>query len=703
MKLLSAEVRATETKIAATFRLLLASGFLLSCIHSDKSSMSEPNRLIHAESPYLLQHAHNPVDWYPWGEEALLRAERENKLLLISIGYSACHWCHVMEQESFEDTAVARAMNRGFVCIKVDREERPDLDQVYMTAVQLMTGQGGWPLNVVALPDGRPVWGGTYFPRTRWMEALQTLEELWDKDPAKMQEYATLLQKGMTESEQLVTGREDHPWEPEDLEAGLVNWKRRLDQELGGPDRAPKFPMPNNLLFLHRAAQEFNDQLLKAHVENTLLALVRGGIYDQAGGGWARYSVDARWKVPHFEKMLYDNTQLISLLAEYTRFNPHPELLNALKQSLEFINRELLLPDGSAAAALDADSEGVEGLFYTWTREEFLSVIPEKQRTLAAEYWNVGSEGLWEEGRNILLRTSSDRAFAEMNGLTEDTLRKLTDQWKVLLLEQRSERVRPGLDSKSLTSWNALLVRAWCESYKTLGHEALRISALKLGRNLVERTAENGIVNHTGSREQPVPGFLEDQVWAVDAAIALAEVTGDPDWLEQAEQWTEASLKVFGSDDPLFYFSQEKWLVRQKETSDNVIPASNSQMARNLYVLGLVLGKTEWLDHAGNMLRYFRDDYVKYGEGYSNWALLALDELFPRVEVVVVGEGALEVAKMAWAEPKVKGWVFPCLKNKSLPLIQGRWKSGATWIYVCERGSCRLPVQQWTDALNLLP
>ncbi|HFB61375.1 MAG TPA: thioredoxin domain-containing protein, partial [Bacteroidetes bacterium] len=426
------------------------------------------NHLIHETSPYLLQHAHNPVDWYPWGKEAFEKARRENKLVLVSIGYAACHWCHVMEKESFENEDVAGFMNDHFVCIKVDREQRPDVDHQYMDAVQLLTGRGGWPLNCFALPDGRPVWGGTYFPPKQWMSVLDHLNRLWQNEPQKLKEQAGQLARGIRQNNLLRLSATGRPFKKSDLDKALTSWRRHFDLTWGGSSGAPKFPMPSNYRFLLNQYYHNGDKSLLHYVELSLEKMAQGGIDDHLGGGFARYSTDSRWEVPHFEKMLYDNAQLLSLYAEAYRLTRKPLYKQVVYQTAGFLQRELLSPDGGFYASLDADSEGGEGNFYVWTKKETDSLLGEEAPLFNAAY-SVTAAGNWETGKNVLFVQKDLKTLAGNFHLTPQEAEKRLASCRRKLFEARSRRTRPATDTKVLTSWNALTITGLLSAYGAFG------------------------------------------------------------------------------------------------------------------------------------------------------------------------------------------------------------------------------------------
>lgn len=662
------------------------------------------NSLINETSPYLLQHAHNPVNWLAWNQEALQQAKQENKLILVSIGYSACHWCHVMEHECFESEEVAEVMNRYFINIKVDREERPDIDMVYMTAVQLMSGQGGWPLNCFLLPDGRPVYGGTYFPKQQWLNILMNLQEVYKNDPAKVEEYAKNMQEGLKTTD-LIQIPENTNLHEDLLHESVKRWKTRLDDTFGGPNRSPKFPLPNNYLFLLRYAHQYQDQTIEKHVQLTLQKMARGGIYDQLGGGFARYSVDSIWKVPHFEKMLYDNAQLVSLYGEAYKLQPHALYKELIYDTLNFVERELLSPEGAFYSALDADSEGIEGKYYVWQKEE-LEEILQDHFPVFADFYQVNDTGYWEHDYYILMRTDHENEVALKHHLSIEALHDNIRLSKRKLLEQREKRVRPGLDDKSLTSWNALMCKAYADAALTFGEEKFKQIALANGEFIRSRLLQSNhsLLHSYKSGRSSISGFLEDYAFVIDAFIQLYILSQDESWLSQAKALADYTLLHF--HDPvsgLFFFTDDRddpLIVRKKELSDNVIPASNSQMALNLYRLSHYFEHHQYLEIAQNMLKTQLDEWVRYGSGYSNWGLLLMNLVSPHFEVAIVGNSVNEKL-LELQNSYLPNVIFAVSARASdLPLIKDRFVNGKTLLYVCKNQACLMPVETAKEALQ---
>lgn len=665
------------------------------------------NELIHETSPYLLQHAHNPVNWQPWGEKALKRAKTENKLLLISIGYSACHWCHVMEHESFEDTAVAQIMNNHFVCIKVDREERPDVDHIYMTAVQLITGRGGWPLNCVALPDGRPVWGGTYFPKENWIQALHAITDFHIENPEKTEEYATDLHRGIKQNNFISISGEKSAYDSSFIQTLLKKWESSFDTINGGTKGAPKFMLPNNWQFLLQAGHLFQDEKIVGQVKLTLQKMAFGGLYDQIGGGFARYSTDEIWKAPHFEKMLYDNAQLLQLYSEAYQVEPNPLYRQVVSKTVAFLKREMLSPENGFYSALDADSEGEEGKFYTWTKSELQHLLA-ADFELFAEYFNVNQLGFWEHNRYILVRTEEDKAFAAGHHLSEAELEsKLTD-WKQKLMDERETRIRPGLDDKILTSWNAMTITGLIGCYKTFGESDYLELALSNANFLKEKLMDHNdhLFHSYKNNDARIPGFLEDYAFTIEAFTSVFEATGQKEWLDLAGQLTDIVFQDFYNEQNfVFYFtshSQTDLISRTIEIHDNVIPSSNSIMAKNLFRLAYLLDKPKYLSISKKMLELVLGNIESYPSGFSNWLQLSLNLNESHYEMVISGENALSLLKELQKHYLPRVIFCAGTLDNGLPLLRNRLVPGKTLIYICRDKSCMLPVETMADALELI-
>jgi uncharacterized protein len=662
------------------------------------------NRLSDQSSPYLLQHAHNPVDWYPWGEEAFKKAKAENKLVLISIGYAACHWCHVMERESFEDEQVAKIMNENYVCIKVDREERPDVDQLYMTALQLMTGQGGWPLNCFALADKRPVYGGTYYPKENWMDLLKELAKGFQDQPEKFEEYAKKLEDGIKSSDFIPKSEKNEPFSKENLESCVRRWSKKFDYVEGGPTHAPKFPMPNNLQFLLKYSFVFNDLRIKDYVATTLKKMAYGGIYDQIGGGYARYSTDMLWKVPHFEKMLYDNAQLVSLYAEAYQALRDPMYKQVVYETLEFVQRELTSFEGAFFTSLDADTEGEEGNFYVWEKEDLKRLLGDKY-SVAQEYYNINDFGKWE-GKFILLRRNSDEEVAKKLNMPVGELRQHIKMIKSILMKEREARIKPGLDDKILTSWNALMLLAYVDAYKVFNEQKFLGAALKNARFLEDkqRMDDGGLFHSYKNGKSSIEGFLEDYAFTIEAYINLYESTLDFQWLDKSKELMDYVVEHFYDDESgMFYFTsdmQETIVTRKFEIIDNVIPGSNSSIAKSLFLLGRYFANNGYNKKSLQMLRNIQHELVEFGASHSNWGILMLWNTQPFYEIVVSGIDAEFKRKELNAYYIPNKLLAGSNKETDYPLFKERYMDDKTTIYVCVNQQCKLPVHEVEDAMK---
>lgn len=682
---------------------------------SQPSKMQYPhtNHLINETSPYLLQHAHNPVDWYAWNAEALQKAKDENKLLLISIGYSSCHWCHVMEHESFEDTSVATLMNANFVCIKVDREERPDIDDVYMAACQLSSGGNcGWPLNSFALPDGRPVWAGTYFPKEKWKEVLEYFRKTYAEEPEKLRDYA----------QRLVSGVRDHGLD-DVVPAGdsIINQKEineiskmfvsRMDPQMGGRRGAPKFPMPNNWQYLMHYAHRYNNKEAASVVTTTLDKMMMGGIYDQLEGGFARYSTDSMWLVPHFEKMLYDNAQLVSLYAQAYAWSGKNEYLDVVRQTLDFVDRHWSDPSGGFYSSYDADSEKEEGKYYVWTMDELTRLIPdEKERNLFFAYFDISQNGNWEEGKNILQRHRPSADVANQYHLSTEQFFVTIAKINKLLLEERNKRILPGLDDKILASWNGLMLQGYVDAFRISGDKNYLDRAIKNAMFLKTKMISDDYRMNRNYKngKSTINGFLDDYANVIQAFLGLYQSTFDEQWLDLAKGMTDHVLLHFESDSTsLFYFTSDldpPLIARRLEVSDNVIPSANSTMARNLFVLGEIFDDQMYTDRSRKIFNQVLPVIKRDGQPsfYSNWCQLMLLFAQPPFEVAIVGKDyaskLIEIQKGYLPDAIFMGGK----EEGNLPLLQHKLDDDQTLIYVCQNKVCKLPTSDIAKAIDLL-
>jgi hypothetical protein len=673
------------------------------------SSSQKPNKLIDSTSPYLLQHAYNPVEWYPWGEEALQKALTEDKPIIVSIGYSACHWCHVMERESFESEEIAAVMNEHFVNIKVDREERPDVDAVYMDAVQAMGVRGGWPLNAFLMPDAKPFYAGTYFPAQNWTGLLQKISDIFQQNRSELAESATQFQKVISASELKKYGLnpENTEFKTENLDVMYLEIAQSFDAERGGMQKAPKFPMPSIYQFLlHYSQTTENAQNAKSaqiHLEKTLDEMAYGGIYDQIGGGFARYSVDAEWLAPHFEKMLYDNAQLISLYSDAYNLSKKSLYKEVVYQSIQFVADELMSEEGGFYAALDADSEGVEGKYYTWTAEEINQIFKdENERILFNAYYQVKEEGNWEEGVNILHRRLSDEVFVQARKIDLDTLSEHVKKWKEKLSQVRSKRVRPGLDDKILTGWNALMLKGLCNAYQVFGEDSFLKMAKRNAEFLWQKLWNGKYLYRTyKGGEAKITAYLEDYALLMEAYITLYQITFEIHWLHKADILAQYCFENFyDTEEGFFFFTDakgEKLIARKKEIFDNVIPASNSVMAKNLFYLGLLTDKARYTETAQTMLASTQKILLQSLEYLTNWGQLYCLFAKPMAEVAFIGEKCttlgLEFTQKQYFPHKIL--LGSTTESEELPLLAHKTSiEKQTTIYVCFNKSCQLPVYQ---------
>ncbi len=668
------------------------------------------NALISESSPYLLQHAHNPVNWFPWNAETLSKAKKENKLLLISIGYSSCHWCHVMEKESFENNDVAEIMNHHYINVKVDREERPDIDQVYMNAVQLMTGAGGWPLNCIALPDGRPVWGGTYFKKEEWSSTLHQIGDLYRTKPEKVVEYAEKLTEGIQQSGLITLNKEKALFTKEYLNETVKKWSIYFDEDLGGFNKAPKFPMPNNYHFLLRYAIQNKKKSLLKYVNTTLTKMALGGIFDQIGGGFSRYAVDTKWHIPHFEKMLYDNGQLVSLYADAFLITKNKLYKETVYDTLQFIEREMMDTSGGFYSAIDADSlddrnELEEGAYYVWTKKELQEVL-KNDFELFSDYYNINSYGFWEHNNYHLIRNSNDKEFCEKQNLSISELKNKITTWKSILLKKRSKRKYPRLDDKILTSWNGMMLKGYVDAYRVFNENHFLEIALKNATFLeLNMLKEDGtLFRNYKNGQTTINAYLEDYASLIDAFIAVYEVTLEEKWLTISKNLTDTCFDYFFDDTTnMFFFTSnkdEKLIARKIETEDNVMPSSNSIMAKNLFKLSHYFNNEYYLKISKQMLHNMTDTIQNFGSAYSNWLDLYSNFSEDYFEIAINGKDAVKKLQEINKEYIPNKLICGSTSKSELPLLKNRYVNDKTLIYVCVDKTCNLPVENSEEAIH---
>jgi len=672
------------------------------------------NRLNNETSPYLLQHAHNPVDWYPWSDEALQKAKGENKPILVSIGYSACHWCHVMEKESFEDEDTARVMNENFVCIKIDREERPDLDHIYMDAVQAMTDSGGWPLNVFLTPDLQPFYGGTYFPpqrafnRPSWKEILTAISTVFREKRNEIDSQAKNLTEHLQQSNSFgLQAGDQRIFSSDKIDDCFQNLMNDADKEWGGFGKAPKFPQTFSIQFLLRYYHITKNEESLNQATLSLDKMIGGGIYDQIGGGFARYSTDNEWLVPHFEKMLYDNALVISVLSEAYQLTKKENYREVIEETIGFVERELMHANGGFYAALDADSEGEEGKFYVWSFGEVKNLLGDNA-DFFSEYFDITEKGNWER-KNILWIKKSLEKFAEEKNISIDEWRSIIKNSKEKLLQERSKRTRPGLDDKILLSWNALMNTACSKAFAATGDEKFRQLAIVNMQFLLDNFSnQNNLLHHSWKNgKSKHHAFLDDYAFLIQALIQLQEITGNVDYLRKAKGFGEYVIENFSEKETGFFFftslDQKDIIVRKKEVYDGAIPAGNSVMMYNLHYLSILFDLPKWRDRVGKTVSSLGNAITKYPTSFGIWACLLQEIIDGTQEIAVVGKNFSSLAALILAEYIPNKILMMSEKSsENFPLLANKGNTDSALIYLCKAYACQQPVASLDELHKLL-
>lgn len=677
------------------------------------------NQLINETSPYLLQHAHNPVNWYPWGDEALQKAIVEDKPILVSIGYAACHWCHVMERESFENEETAALMNAHFINIKIDREERPDLDHIYMDAVQTMTGSGGWPLNVFLTPGKKPFYGGTYYPpqayanRPSWKEVLAAVADAFQQKRPEIEKQAENLTQHLVEANAF--GIQDTgamAFTTDDADTACSNMLKQADTTWGGFGRAPKFPQTQTIRYLlyYAALEATRPESLAARAQAQALLsldkLMEGGIYDQVGGGFARYATDTEWLVPHFEKMLYDNALLVTTLCEAYQVTGAERYKSCVEQTLAFVERELQHPLGGFYAALDADSEGVEGKFYVWSKGEIDALLGDEALPFTT-YYDITETGNWEE-KNIPRILRPKETVASGLGITATELDALLERGRARLLQERSKRVRPCLDDKVILGWNALMNTAYSKAFEATGNAAYKAKAVAGMQFLLDAfEAEAGRFLHVWKAGvAKYPAFLDDYAFLIEALLQLYRITTDRNWLLKADTICENVQADFAEEDTGYFYytprNQEDVILRKKEVYDGATPSGNAVMAGNLLTLAVLFNKPAWRLQGERMIAQLSNAILKYPTSFGAWMLdfYLVHKGFK--EIVLLGDHS------AAHQMLLSRFLPQCIimaateADERFPMLAGKEAGNPLLIYLCENYACRKPVQTLNELLSLI-
>jgi len=690
----------TKTRVVSIIPSFLMISIFFSC--STQPQLNQ-NNLNLESSAYLIQHSKNPINWQRWNENLYRNSNKEEKLLVVSIGYSSCHWCHVMEKETFEDEEVANYMNDKFISIKVDREENPEIDNIYMTATQMMTGSGGWPLNVVCLPDGRPVYGGTYHTKEQWLEVLGKIQKLYENDKKQLYGFAEKVEKGIQEVNRFEYTKEAKAFEPKLLRDEMAYWSREWDTIYGGEQQSQKFITPVKFNYIQQYQFLNNDLDIATYFEQALSTIANSGIFDQLEGGFFRYTVDPKWEIPHFEKMLYDNGQLLTLFANGYKQFQNPLFKTRVYQTFAFLKKRMENSKGGFFAAIDADNDEGEGRYYVFNSEEIKKVAGD-DLLLCTDFYRINLDKPFEDSFFHLRQNKNPKGILEKFALSEDELSKKRQGWEKQFEIIKQQREFPLIDNKIITSWNAQLITGLVSAYEAFKDEAFLIQAKETYGFIQSNLFKGKQLWHTFQDEEAkIEGNLEDYAFTIEAALALYKNTGDLDYLNQAEELTKTTLQKFETtENPFFTFTEDPVLFSKIiSVDDNVIPSSNAVMAENLWLLGELLGSKKYSTKAQEMLESMAS-YFSEGRGsdYSKWAQLIAKKAYTLKEVVIVGPNAVKLAQ-EFQMHYLPNVVFQLSEVASdLPLLEERYFENETLIYVCENKVCLRPVKTVKEALK---
>ena len=666
------------------------------------------NKLVNEKSLYLKQHATNPVYWFPWNDEALEIAQKSDKLLLISVGYSSCHWCHVMEEESFTDDEVANVMNGNFINIKVDREERPDLDEIYMKALVLMTGSGGWPMNIIALPDGTPIWGGTYVPKNQWIQVLNQVSGFYNTRKDDVLEYAKSVKEGVQKEGLVKAVPRDDVYNSE-LQIDLAKKAfKYADKVNGGIGSGQKFPLPSMLNFFMRYSNEYKSKEMKEFVFSSLIQISRGGINDRIDGGFHRYTVDNSWHIPHFEKMLYDNAQLLSVYSNGYKVFKEDRFLKELYNIYNFLDAKMTGDNGLIFSSISADtnySDGTksEGDFYVWKADELKNIL-KKDFDWVSEYYNINQKGYWEKDNYVFYQTVSDAEFASKLGISLAEFEKKLSKVNLSIRKEREKRVHPIIDNKIIFSWNALTIRGLVDSYKITKDQKFLTKALVINNSMVKNMISKNIIQHTNSSFSSVL-FLEDYSYYIDALIGLYEVTFDQKFLNFADQLTVFTNEKFKESNGFYRFSTNQQTLFADsliDLVDGVTPSANSVMNFNLFRLGHYYGNKEYLLQSKEMINNISDNLNDRVTDHLLWLNNSHNYSQKFYELAISGKNATSKANELMEKYLPNALIAASNTKSDLYLLKDRYFDDETYIYVCVDNTCKFPVTTALEAIKLM-
>ena len=663
----------------------------------------DTNNLSLESSPYLLQHAQNPVFWQRWKKGAYKEMNTTDKLLIISLGYSSCHWCHVMEKETFEDINVAKEMNENFISIKVDREENPDVDNIYMTAVQMMTGSGGWPLNVICLPDGRPIYGGTYHSKKQWLEILTKVQQLYTTNKDKLIAYADKIEKGIQQVNSIEISTKTNNFSPKLLEKEITLWEKKWDENHGGEKQNQKFITPVKFNYIQQFQALTDSPKVTIYLKNSLTTIANSGVYDHVEGGFFRYSIDSSWNIPHFEKMLYDNAQVLGLYSNAFKQFQNPLFKERVYQTFSFLKSRMFNKDGGYYSAIDADNKDGEGQYYLFTKEAIQEIVQE-DFDLFIDYYRIDLNAPFEEQYFLLKKNIINSVFTEKHKTTIAELDQKNKVWLKKLKTKMEKRDFPTIDTKIITSWNAMLVIGLSNAYEAFNDDIFIEEAKSLYGFLKSNCYKKTKFFHTfQNKKTKIEGFLEDYAFMTKAALSLYKNTQEISYLNDAQEYTKTiQLKFKDGSSPFFTFTEEPTLISKIiSLDDSVIPSSNAIMAENLLTIGHLTGIDVYLEQSKLMLQ----SMFSYFEGgrssdYTYWAKLFTKYAYPYYEVIIVGPNALFM-KAEFQKHYLPNVLFQSSNiGSKLPLLKDRFFKGETYIYVCQNKVCLRPVETIKEAID---